>query len=758
MGESGSLIKASRYVLAAAVTFGALGNLLDWQRAGWHSPISLLAQIAEALACVILLWRPRAGLALALVPMGLTLGFGAMEADLLIPILVPAAFIAVARRAESVAVVMIVLAYAALRSAQADSWSLIVAYVALILLGTLSGLGLRVLMVARQRGQGRVQVMEDDASRIRTEERARLASELRSLVTVRLADSSAVLASARRETAPEAMRAAVARVNESCLGALVEVRALVGMLREDPTADGNDESLTGPAAAATVMTLRRRLEDRGVRASITLPGEVDAMSRVTQTTVTKVMEEIVDSVLLDDAAGAEVGVRVDRRRGWVSLDADYPAASVAHTPHDHRMDRLRQRAEALGGGLSMVRAGATRHVRLDLPPAFDPTLDRSQSKRTGWRRWLTWGTLRGALTMAMTLGALSVGSEMPLELGEGRVPWEVVWETSGFVAAGLLLWWPMVGTPAATAAVIGMLHTAHSDDLALAAVLVVASWQAARVNQRWVAVALGSTSSLALLVAIAADMGAAHERALVATVVLTALPALIAARHFIVTRRRHLEEMDGLRRTAEGIRTEERNLLARELHDVVAHHLSVAALQSMAYGDSDDVGELRTALDRMERSTKGAEEEMDLLSRIMAGAGDDDSGGALVRPSTVVGVLAETLRDNGFRVSVTVDPSSDQLPAPTLRTLTRVMQEGVTNILRYGRRDGTCALSLEVLGPRVTLRIANAMPVRRRSSVLSLGYGLAGIRERVDLLGGQFSATAEGDTWVLSVVLPTGAD
>nr|WP_255422359.1 histidine kinase [Tessaracoccus sp. MC1627] len=212
--------------------------------------------------------------------------------------------------------------------------------------------------------------------------------------------------------------------------------------------------------------------------------------------------------------------------------------------------------------------------------------------------------------------------------------------------------------------------------------------------------------------------------------------------------------MAGLRRTTEGIRNEERNLLARELHDVVAHHLSVATLQSMAYGESENPDELRTALTRMERSTKGAEEEMELLSRIMAGPAGEETGIALVRPTTVVGVLAETLRDNGFRVSVSVDPLSDELPAPTLRTLTRVMQECVTNILRYGRRDGACHLTLDVGTHDVTLRIANAMPARRRSSPLSLGYGLAGIRERVDLLGGRFAVTADAGTWVVEVALP----
>ena len=231
---------------------------------------------------------------------------------------------------------------------------------------------------------------------------------------------------------------------------------------------------------------------------------------------------------------------------------------------------------------------------------------------------------------------------------------------------------------------------------------------------------------------------------------------MVAARHFLMSRRRHLTEMRALQATAERIRTEERNLLARELHDVVAHHLSVATLQCMAFGDSDDPVELRTALDRMRRSITGAEEEMELLGRIMAGAEGGADGAALVTPTTVVDVLSQTLRDNGFTASVSVDAAADELPAPTLRTLTRVMQEGVTNVLRYASRDGACAITVEVLGDEVILRMSSAIPARRRLSRLSLGYGLAGIRERVDLLGGRFAVGPDDGEWVLRVALPAG--
>ena len=749
------VLKVARYIVAAMVLYGAFSTLLTWQRLGWHTAVSPIAQIVEGLACILVLWRPRAGLAAAMVPLGLTLWYGTMEADLLAHLLIPSSFAVVARPRAAAGVVALFLGYATARSIQAAEWGVGASYLILLIPSVTAGLLLRAMLIARRRGQGRVQVMGEDARRIRGEERARLAAELRTLVSARLADSSGVLTAAQRLADPDQMRVAIARVNEACLGALVEVRALVGMLREDPTGDGYDEAIAAPGVTTAASRLRERLEERGVRVSTTVPTEADLATRVTQSTVIRVMDEIAEAVTSGGEAGAEVTLRVEQRRGWLSLEALYPNAAGSLGGHDGRMDRLRQRAETLGGSLRSEMRGGVRHLHLDLPPAVDPPAGRPAGLRaTGWWRLITAGTARGLLTMALTIGGLAAGAGLGEALSAGEIPWDALWEVAGFLSAGLLLWWPVVGALPAAATTIGMLSTPHSDDLALAAILIVACWHAAQVTQRRAAIALGLLASGALVVATVADVGAVREQAVVAAVVLLVLPTFIATRHFLVTRRSQIDQIAGLRRTEEGIRTEERNLLARELHDVVAHHLSVATLQSMAYGESDNPDELRTALTRMERSTKGAEVEMELLSSIMAEAGGEETGIALVRPTTVVGFLAETLRDNGFRVSVSVDPLSDELPAPTLRTLTRVMQECVTNILRYGRRDGACTLTLDVGTHEVTLRIANALPARRRSSPLSLGYGLAGIRERVDLLGGRFAVTADAGTWVVEVALP----
>lgn len=203
----------------------------------------------------------------------------------------------------------------------------------------------------------------------------------------------------------------------------------------------------------------------------------------------------------------------------------------------------------------------------------------------------------------------------------------------------------------------------------------------------------------------------------------------------------------------EAARTEERNLLARELHDVLAHHFSVVLLQCMAYGDSDDAEEVRFALDRIAGSLEAAEGELFLLTDVMS---DGEKGDlpALVRPLTVADRLQGTLKNAHFQAEFKIDPSSDGLPQITRRTLTRAMQESVTNIIRYAEHGGKCLVELKMEEAVVRLRVCNELPENKRESKLSLGYGLAGIQERINLSGGRFTAGPEGNQWVVTVELP----
>ena len=215
--------------------------------------------------------------------------------------------------------------------------------------------------------------------------------------------------------------------------------------------------------------------------------------------------------------------------------------------------------------------------------------------------------------------------------------------------------------------------------------------------------------------------------------------------------RRHTRLLDD----REGLEAEERTAVARELHDVVAHQLSLTNLSIMATSASTDPAALSRTLHRVAENVEAAERELVQLLQAMRGAETDHvQTTPLVLPSVGTQTLARRLEANGFQPVVDLDPAADELDVTTMRTLGRVMQEATTNILRYAPAGSTCRYALTVGEDRVQLDVVSPMPVREHRSALSLGWGLRGIAERVELSQGTFHAGPRRGSWVVEVTLP----
>jgi signal transduction histidine kinase len=120
-----------------------------------------------------------------------------------------------------------------------------------------------------------------------------------------------------------------------------------------------------------------------------------------------------------------------------------------------------------------------------------------------------------------------------------------------------------------------------------------------------------------------------------------------------------------------------------------------------------------------------------------------------------LGELADGYRTAGLPVQLRVDGDPASLPLALRVALHRVVQEALANAARYA---GSAPTSVEVAveAGQVSARITNrrpAAPPPQRGG----GYGLVGLRERVASLGGQLSAGADGDVWVVHAVLPVRA-
>ena len=202
---------------------------------------------------------------------------------------------------------------------------------------------------------------------------------------------------------------------------------------------------------------------------------------------------------------------------------------------------------------------------------------------------------------------------------------------------------------------------------------------------------------------------------------------------------------------------EERARIARELHDIVAHAVSVMVLQvgAVRHKLPDDFAEDRDALNGVERAGRTALAEMRRLLAAMRS--DGESAELTPQPGLerLDSLVAEVGRA-GLPVRLRVDGEPFPLPRAIDLSGYRIVQEGLTNALKHAR--ATVA--------EVTVRYQpNELQLEIRDDGIGsatsdgLGHGLVGIRERVKIYGGEMTAgSVNGGGFVLSTRLPLRAD
>jgi signal transduction histidine kinase len=180
---------------------------------------------------------------------------------------------------------------------------------------------------------------------------------------------------------------------------------------------------------------------------------------------------------------------------------------------------------------------------------------------------------------------------------------------------------------------------------------------------------------------------------------------------------------------------EERNRIARELHDVVAHNVSVIAVQAGAARTTLRSSPERAveALGLIERTARGTLSELRALLGVLRKGG----GSAPLRPRPTLGQLDELVaqaRDAGVQVEARVEGDARPLVAVVDLCAYRVVQEALTNVIKYAPKAH--AHLLVRYGAR-SLRITVVDDGPGAPANGSAGHGLIGMRERVALVGGQ---------------------
>jgi signal transduction histidine kinase len=322
------------------------------------------------------------------------------------------------------------------------------------------------------------------------------------------------------------------------------------------------------------------------------------------------------------------------------------------------------------------------------------------------------------------------------------------------VGAGVLLarsWQPLLAYVAVATAGIAVIGDGRSYNVIWFAVCLLAGWTALIGGRRDGLVYLVSVVALfaAEWLWIRPDPGWA---AWMAGCGLTVLCALLIRHQFdLVAQLR--EAQAGL---AAKTRAEERNRVARELHDVIGHTLVVSLLhvQSARLAVEHDPADAARALAEAERLGQECLAEIRLTVGMLR---EDESGegpGTVMAPLPGVDglpALVERFRSAGADVTLTVEGDTASLPATTGLAVYRIAQEALTNAVKHAPGAPT-AVRLAVGAGRVTLTADS-----RAEPGTGTGLGVISMRERAESLGGTCEAGPGGHGWLVRATVPLDA-
>lgn len=250
---------------------------------------------------------------------------------------------------------------------------------------------------------------------------------------------------------------------------------------------------------------------------------------------------------------------------------------------------------------------------------------------------------------------------------------------------------------------------------------------------------------------------------LAAHVLVVAVGYLWALRQRDITER-HEAELTEVR-VREASRTElatarERNRIAREVHDVVAHSVAlirVEAATGLAIAESEPEHALRS-LSTIKETAGGTMAELRALVGVLRESPSDELSPSATLTS-VPGML-DRVRASGPDVVADV-PGTAELAEldgrldPMIRLASvRVLQEALTNAVKYADHDVPVRVALSVTDDELRIVARNRVGSRTPAGG---GHGVPGLLERVGSVGGHFTAGREGDDYLLTAILPAGA-
>jgi len=208
-----------------------------------------------------------------------------------------------------------------------------------------------------------------------------------------------------------------------------------------------------------------------------------------------------------------------------------------------------------------------------------------------------------------------------------------------------------------------------------------------------------------------------------------------------------------LQRQAEQAAAAERARIARELHDIVAHHLAVIVLQAAAAQKPGRPA--GPALKKIEHSGRQALNETRRMLGVLHGTGGETE--LAPQPGiSELDTLAGTVRAAGLPVNLVINGDPAALPAAVDVSVYRIVQEALTNVLKHAG-PARAGVTIGCGAEAVTIEITDDGTGQTDHQAPAGGHGLAGMRERAAIFGGQFHAGPRpGGGFTVRARLPLG--
>lgn len=199
-----------------------------------------------------------------------------------------------------------------------------------------------------------------------------------------------------------------------------------------------------------------------------------------------------------------------------------------------------------------------------------------------------------------------------------------------------------------------------------------------------------------------------------------------------------------------------RRQMTRDLHDVIAHDVTIIALQADVALSTQEPNRQRQSLEAISESAHAALTDLRSMMKVLSPVAAPQESPLDASLAKSAAMIAGNLRRLGYPTNVSITGDLDSLPANIQVGVLPVLRECGTNVIVHSTPGSTVEVNLTAGRKALELRISNgaAADIRHTGRIPKSGFGLGFMRERIERLGGTLDAERSGSQWVVDARIP----